>query len=383
MIESSQFRGICLFLIQISAICTFISGCALKTETIPVIEGNKIVINKDKDKTSEARFPRVKIKWFGTASYEISLEEGSTKSISVLTDPFVSYQGISKLLYSTINSDTILVSETIGSIRPPPKAIFIGHSHYDHMLDAVVALKHLDEGYRIPVYGSETAKHILAGYKKDYKQIDNGICGTNVGLKILNQRDLNWSDNWCEVQTNGDWKNIYQDKLFFRSFEANHAPHIKHFTLWDGYYTEDLTHEPKYAREFLKGNTYIHFFKFINENNTRSFVIGLVGAATELPVSLNNFSDPVDVLILCVPGWDKVKHYPKNLIRVLKPRYIILSHFDNFLDESRDERPTRLAPTSKLNDFLNMVQEDINSINSYEDFNEIILPGVGSTLYID
>jgi len=80
-------------------------------------------------------------------------------------------------------------------------------------------------------------------------------------------------------------------------------------------------------------------FNIIKDNSADiSYKIGLVGAATDLEdydlkylqgCNSENKDNCLDVLILSVPGWNLKNEYPKELIDKLKPRYIILSHFDN------------------------------------------------------
>jgi len=70
----------------------------------------------------------------------------------------------------------------------------------------------------------------------------------------------------------------------------------------------------------------------------------------------------LDVLILCVPGWENIKDhaYPKNLIEILRPSTILLTHYDNFFNEKREDDPERLVPTANFNEFLNKLQKDID-----------------------
>ncbi|MCK5709003.1 MAG: hypothetical protein KAI07_00570, partial [Deltaproteobacteria bacterium] len=136
-----------------------------------------------------------------------------------------------------------------------------------------------------------------------------------------------------------------------------------------------------------------HFFKFetLTGASNETFTVGLVGAATGvdrvLYTQLQTFArtNQVDVLILCVPGWDHIKDkkYPGNLLEILKPRVIVLTHYDNFFNEDRDEDPTRLVPTANFNEFLNKLQKDINAITGYTQFESILIPGVGTKLYLN
>ena len=98
------------------------------------------------------------------------------------------------------------------------------------------------------------------------------------------------------------------------------------------------------------------------------------------------------MLILCVQGWENIDghEYPKNLIDILRPRVILLTHYDNFFNEERDDDPQRLVPSAKFNEFLNKLQKDIDQIQKkhysdkkYSDNVSILIPGVGTTLYLN
>ncbi len=96
-----------------------------------------------------------------------------------------------------------------------------------------------------------------------------------------------------------------------------------------------------------------------------------------------NKDNCLDVLILCVPGWKYKTEYPKGLIEKLRPRYIVLSHFDNLFESDRDKKPIKTVRTSDLDGFILKVQDDINSTPKYDRFQKIIIPDVNTTIYLD
>jgi len=375
-------------------IALLISGCGYILDPIPVRKGNLITIQKSEPLSNPSE-PTLTIHWFGTSSYELRLGD-----VSVLTDPFVSYKYPDKVISfnrseNPMASDYREVLNRYGSIKPPPNAIFIGHSHYDHMMDTVAALK-LPDWRDIPVYGSHTSKHILAGYDKDEPRVPYGLCQESKGIPQVDK----WSENWCHSDTQGKWKKIQGDSLTYQSFKATHAPHLFGITFWDGKHTKDLTEPPRITKDFKTGETYIHFFKFETPhgNPSATFNVGIVGAATEvlkdLPSDLQIFANnnEVDVLILCVPGWDNIyaEEYPRNLLRILRPRVILLTHYDDFFNEKREDDPERLVPTANFNEFLNKLQKDIDQIakkdnekKKYSDTVSILIPGVGTTIYLN
>jgi len=389
--RSARFLINCLpcFLIVL-----LISGCYSALDPIPVRKGNLITIQKS-EPLSNTNEPTLTIHWFGTSSYDIRLG-----SVAVLTDPFVSYKELLKLISfdrskNPMSSDPIQVGSKYGNLKKPPRAIFIGHSHYDHMMDTVAALK-LKDWRNVPVYGSQTTKHILAGYPKGSPHIPDGLCMGGEG----GERAYNWSENWCLSvrskyhEKEYDWIVIEPDLLSYQSFKATHAHQFAGLTLWNKKLNKDLDKLPTITHDFQVGKTYIHIFelKAPDREGYVSYKVAIVGAATGLDeFGLANklkayaSKNDLDVLILCVPGWENIKDkkYPGNLLKILKPRVIILTHYDNFFNEDREKDPTRLVPSAKFNEFLNKLQKDIDGISGYDEFESILIPGVGTTLYLN
>jgi hypothetical protein len=140
---------------------------------------------------------------------------------------------------------------------------------------------------------------------------------------------------------------------------------------------------PDNAYNYKLGYTYLYLFKLINKS--KAYTVALTGAATNVNTKYNQVShitDEVDVLILCVPGWKYKDQYPQELIKKLKPRYIILSHFDNIFETNRNKKPIKTVPLAGLDEFILQIQDDINSIDNYGRFEKIIIPDVDTTVYL-
>lgn len=274
-----------LILGLLSLMCFALGGCS---KPIPVSNGNVMTISKpaildQRDYIEQRREDLVlSIHWFGTANYYIRLGD-----VGILTDPFVSYKSLFRIVFSGhTKSDSELVKSFYGSLNPP-EAIFIGHSHYDHMLDTVEALK-LSGWNSVPVYGSETTKNILAGYKKESPS--------------SSQSEGRWSENWRGTKTL-EWIEIYpiegkpceEDEGFpslsicYKAFEAQHAPHLPpNFKYFSGKVTKPLKKPPHTADEFKEGATYVYLFKLIGRrgNEELPYTVALVGAATNITEDL-------------------------------------------------------------------------------------------------
>ena len=85
--------------------------------------------------------PGLKIRWLGTAGFEISDDE-----TTILIDPFVSRPTVAKAVFKELPIDTSAVDryvlgpiERSGGLKKI-KAILISHTHYDHVQDAPYVL---------------------------------------------------------------------------------------------------------------------------------------------------------------------------------------------------------------------------------------------------
>ncbi len=98
----------------------------------------------------------LEITWFGTTSFYIS--DGTD---AIYFDPFITRPSLWKIItFQAIQSDPEIVKKWISQEkRKKIRAIFISHSHYDHILD----IGELQKLTRAKVYASETAKNIAHG----------------------------------------------------------------------------------------------------------------------------------------------------------------------------------------------------------------------------
>ncbi len=297
----------------------------------------------------------LQVRWLGTASYLIQLGD-----VAVLTDPFFTYHSLLKVGLGTIESDAELVHRKIRPL-PTADAIFIGHSHYDHVLGVPNTLKH-DGWQKVPVYGSQTTKHILCGY------------GENLACV-----------NYKPTVADGAWQPVAEG-LEYKAIIAEHAPHVRNalFTLniFPGRLERCLEHRPTRAAEFPVGETYAYVFRLSNhhaairQDQQREFVIYFAGAATSVSAGIPDESvRAVDVAILCVPGWENVDGYPDKFIERLSPRNILLSHYDDFFQEWSCIR--QVVPLANFEGFLERAKRSTH----YLGFERIVAPDVDELLH--
>jgi L-ascorbate metabolism protein UlaG (beta-lactamase superfamily) len=92
----------------------------------------------------------VEVRWLGVAGFALSCE-GTT----IVIDPYVTRRPVGDLVRRRVwSSDPELVDRHV----PRADAVLLGHTHFDHALDAPAVARR----DRAPVYGGASAAHLLA-----------------------------------------------------------------------------------------------------------------------------------------------------------------------------------------------------------------------------
>jgi L-ascorbate metabolism protein UlaG (beta-lactamase superfamily) len=294
--------------------------------------------------TNESTSRKVlRVQWLGTAAYMIQFGDQA-----ILTDPFFTHQSLSRIwLGGTIKSNPTLVSNALANL-PIPQAIFVSHSHYDHLLDAAQCLKHPGWG-AVPIHASPSTRNLLAGYGPEF------------------------TNSWRATVTGGAWQPIAPG-IRYKAILARHGRQVPLLPLlYSGCLTEPRGTPPRRASHFKVGDSYAFIFEFSDEQSTNT--VYFVGAAHGRE---DGFPDPtvenVDIAILCVPTWKLSRGYPRNIIGRTRPKHIVASHYDNFFQTNG--KPVEVVPLADMDGFLREVQR----CASYPRFKSILVPSVGSVL---
>ena len=337
--------------VVVSVICALVllAGCA---SPMPKSSGKPMVWPVEK---GHPYFHSVlQMRWLGTSAYLIQLGD-----VAILTDPFFTYQPLPVVLCGEVRSDPDKVAKKLSGLAVAD-AMFVGHSHYDHMLDLIGTIRHT--GWRdVPVYGSHTLRNIMCGYGEEVR-------------------------NWRCARPGAGWQHVVPG-LEFMALRAEHAPHFRFgdisLALYDGRVDECLPEPPRRAGEFKVGDTYAYLFRLSNHHveglrpdQRRSFTVYMAGAASNFPIGLPDEAERgVDVAILCVPAWRNVSGYPGRFIDWLRPRHVVLSHYDNFFQTCGC--CATVVPTADLPGFMRVVRCHVD----YPTFEEMHTPRVDDVMY--
>ena len=297
------------------AACTAMLCACINEPAMPAMDGAVIEIRRSGRSLAkgDAGFERtLQLYWFGSGCHLIQLGE-----LSVLTDPFVT----NGLQLVNNRSDPKRVGATFAKIRPPT-AILINHSHIDHLLDAYAALSLADwKKNRVPLYGGLSARNILAGWK-DADALDRCHVVSEQGGEVLN-RKLPAGYN-----------------LHVTAYPSRHGRHLKcGLTLFGGKVAVPRTTPPSTLADYEAGEVFNYLITLKHHSTTfRIFHLGAVADPDEFPGSLPPSGTNIDVVILCVPGAKNLDSSPGKHLARLRPRHIVLSHFNTLLKENPDRQ---------------------------------------------
>jgi len=330
-----------------------LSAC-LRPTPMPVLSGAVIEVRR-----SDVSIPRgspgwrdtLQLSWFGSGCHVIQLGD-----LVVLTDPFVT----NGFKLANLRSDPVRVAATLEKIDPPA-AVLINHTHFDHFLDAHAALS-IPSWKRnaVPLFGGQSAQNLIAGWQDDE---------VTARCKVIRAPGIVI-----------DRKSPDGGHLRVTAFASRHSPHFKcGLTLADGKVTKPFDRIPSAMTDYQSGEVFNYLIELRNSKvSYHIFYLGAFRDLKQMPDSLPPAGTRIDVAILTAPGAGNVDGYPKDHLAHLRPRHILLSHFNTFMRERPDEQLSILGK-----DFveLSAVSRDIQSTFAgtacgYPEFEKLHIPAI-------
>jgi L-ascorbate metabolism protein UlaG (beta-lactamase superfamily) len=231
------------------------------------------------------------VRWLGVAGFEIR-----TGKAAILIDPYFSRTPLWDLLSKPVKPDL----ERIHRYLRPVQAVFVGHAHFDHLMDAPEVAKELN----IPLYCSDQGERIAAaeGLNASLQRALTPGTIVRVGDIEVEAIESRHSDMPTQMLAGGDV-----------------APNIK----W-----------PMGFLAYRNGPVFGFLIRWRGRSLYHSGSAQILDAAAT--------GHHADVVLQCLTGWTSSPHIFERVNATLTPRVIIPMHDDDFfkpLDAGWSENP--------------------------------------------
>lgn len=276
-------------------------------------------------------------------------------------------------------------------LAPDVTMLLVGHAHYDHLLDVPRVMQIQTPNAK--VYGSETVGHILRASRSDRDPrplVDPRRIVVPADDQIAPVGVPDYRGTWFyssgeRLQDGDDPARLPNGRpkgtIRAMPVASMHAGHILRHNFLPGAYDNDLEEAPTYIWDWKLGH------------HTLAWIIDLLGP-DGLPVYRIHFQDsaarppfgfpPVladrkgfDLEILCAASWNQVDYYPGGLLRVTRPRLVVLGHWENFFGNDPGQH-ARTIPLLRYDGLIENIRRAGygSRYKVLEPLTEIALPGV-------
>lgn len=294
----------------------------------------------------------IQLQYLGSGGYLISRGKHA-----ILTAPLYTNPGWVRVGFGWISPDTSLIDRL--HPRTPPNAvaaILVGHAHYDHLMDVpYLARKYHPQA---TIFGSRSTARLVAAADPQL----------TVRMQILDQ-------DVARDGKPGQWRYLADSTIRIMALESKHGPHFMRLHLMQGEVPDDLKRLPRSAWWWKEGETLNYLIDFLDNRGGVDFRIHYADAASPGSIGLPPHfeatnSHPVDLALLCVGGGHETKEYPETLLAAIKPRHVILGHWEDFF-RSPLKRPRRLR-NAHIREFITAVENELPEDGDW------LLPNPGS-----
>ncbi len=248
------------------------------------------------------------LEWLGTAGFRIEYGEKI-----LLIDPYVTRPRIPRLIFARLPVNKQLCSE----VFPKADYIFIGHSHFDHLLDAPEIAVQTGAG----IFGTKSTAALSLAYGVPEEKV-----------KIINP--------WEPIQL-GDFRvtcipSVHGKIVMGRVPTPGEIVSVKRL--------------PMRASRYRVGGV---FGIIIEVGGFRMLHAGSANLIDEEMAKVGK----ANVLLLCLAGRSGTPDYVKRMMRHVLPDIVIPHHFDNFFSPLK--KGLRRLPSIHMDEFIKEAREEI------------------------
>lgn len=271
-------------------------------------------------------------------------------SDAILVGPYFSHAGnVVLAMMGRVRFDEKRIREGMEGIdRSSVLAILVGHSHFDHMGDVPVVVR--DYVPHACVHANDAGKNMLASYPK-----------------IVTASYEAHRNEWIPIRR----RDGSDSAIRFMPVLSAHAPQLCARDGWPCKYADCPVDAP-WTTEWNE-----HRLRNLCGGRTHAFVIDLLDAKREnvrYRIYYNDSPAPpgvgvpraladghgYDLAILCMATFNHVARYPETLLDALKPRHVLISHYDDFF--ARQSGQWRFAPlltNGRANQFMTRLRKKL------------------------
>jgi len=244
-----------------------------------------------------------------------------------------------------------------GNTSENVKAILVGHSHYDHLLDVPYLMKnYLKEA---TVYGSLTTTAIvnkqLGKHCEDVQRARTVSAYKYVNIKGLPVRIL--------------------------PIPSSHAPHAPGgITVMKGSYDCEEPFDIRTAWDWKMGKVFAYLIDFLDEQERVVFRAFYQDSASDdgdvvIPTCVLKEKN-VDVALLVMAGSSRVKNYPGSIVDQVKASLYLVGHWEDFF--TKQVNPPLVAFGTSEEKFIAELGRELKPYQSAK--LRLLKPGVGITI---
>lgn len=263
----------------------------------------------------------VKIQYLGVGGYLVRRGDDV-----VLFGPQYTNPSLLEVLFDhEIRTDQALVDRLLPSDAARARAIVIGHSHYDHLLDTPYIAR--TKAPEATVYGSATMVNLVGA-----------TIGTGRAVDVATAPQ---EEGWIKIS----------ERIRLRPIRSEHSSQVRlpitgsPLHLWRGTVAEPKLTLPATASGWAEGEVYAYLLDFLDQRQNVAFRIYYQDTGTSAPIGFPGTAAvtgshsvrtlpgnvPIDVVLLAIAGdpGSQTGH-PEALIAATKPRFVLLGHWEDF-----------------------------------------------------
>lgn len=286
----------------------------------------------------------------------------------VMTAPLYSNPSADHVLSRSILPNEGLIRVELDRIAPDlpdVRAILVGHSHYDHLMDVPVVWQRTRD--RNPegatIYAGATAKRILSGYANGNvaaphpppsriqtlnDAVDTTLCSKPsdcIGPDGEPDPPPGRPGRWITVPHTGG-------RVRLMALCSRHPPQLMGEHLWPGCVGEERRSPPARAADYPEGEVFAYLVDFVDAAGRPEFRVYYQDAPTSDPTGYAPASliaeKTVDLALLCGGSFNAVTR-PEDIVDNLRAHRVIIHHWESFF------RPTHerlgVIPGLPIEDF--------------------------------